>query len=293
MTIAPSRPNGASPLDDVARRHPEWHAWLALYREAREAAADPAWSAAVATATANPSREAPAIAGAAFTVESGRMRRLLRALLSRAFTVSPKAIDDAKALQILEAAVNDDRDALAAHAAALHLGVELFAETAALAAMPLLQACRQAWAAQVPSQWQAAACPICGAWATLTEARGLERSLCLRCGRCGADWPTAPVRCAFCATADHERLGALVAERAADTRKVDTCSECLGYMKSVTTLQACAPEDVRLLDLDTVELDVAALEHGYARPARPAHDLKVRIAGHPGWALGGLFGRGR
>lgn len=279
----------ASPLDDLAARHPEWHAWLALYREARGACDDEAWTDAVPEPVGIGS--AALITGTTFAVDGARAKHVVRALVQRAFTVDRRAIDTDVAVRTLHAAVNEDRAALETLAGRLRVGAELFGEVAALAAMPLLQACRAAWAARVPADWMAAACPVCGAWAALAEARGLERSLRLRCARCGADWMALPVRCAFCGTADHEKLGALVAERSGDTRRVETCGVCLAFMKTVMTLQPCPAGDVRLLDLATVELDVAAMEHGFARPARPARALDVRVIARPRGRLSGLFRR--
>lgn len=49
-------------------------------------------------------------------------------------------------------------------------------------------------------------------------------------------------------------------------------------MKSVTTLGPCPPDELLLLDLETVELDVAALEHGYRRPDGLGHPIDVTVA---------------
>jgi FdhE protein len=277
----------SSSLDDVAARHPEWHAWLALYRDARRACDDSAWADDVASA--HDPAAPPFLTGSRITVAPARVRDIVQRLLQRAFTVKRRAITREVAMRVIEAAVNMDDDALADVAGALGVGAELFREVAGLAAMPVLQACGRRWAERIPADWIDAACPICGAWAALAEARGLERSLRLRCGRCGADWAAVAVRCPFCGTADHEKLGALVSEREGDTRRVEACTVCLGYMKTVTTLRACAPADVRLLDTDTVELDVAALEHGYARPRRPARALGARLVAPPRGRLGAFF----
>jgi FdhE protein len=85
------------------------------------------------------------------------------------------------------------------------------------------------------------------------------------------------VRCPYCGERDHTKLRALVGEARNDLRRAEVCTSCLAYMKTVTTLTACPPLDVGLLDLDTVDLDVAALEHGYARPARPAAALATSV----------------
>jgi FdhE protein len=277
----------SSSLDDVAARHPEWHAWLALYREARGACEDGAWADGLLASLDGGAP--PFLAGSRLTAPPARVHDLVQSLLPRAFTLKRRAVTRELAMRLLEAAVNMDDDALAATAASLGVGSDLFREVAGLAAMPLLQACGQRWRERIPSDWMDASCPVCGAWAALAEARGLERSLRLRCGRCGADWVGVAVRCAFCGTSDHEKLGALVSERTGDTRRVETCSVCLGYMKTVTTLRPCAPADVRLLDTDTVELDVAALEHGFARPRRPARVLGASITVPKHGRFGMLF----
>jgi FdhE protein len=200
--------------------------------------------------------------------------RLIAQLLQRA---GLPAIAERAAPALLEAAIAEDVERLDALAAETGADAALFATVGALAAMPVLHACRRAWQARVPADWMCASCAICGAWATLAEARGLERRLCLRCGRCGAEWGAQIVRCAFCGTTDHDRLGTLVSGKGGTTRTVETCANCLAYMKTVTMLTACPPEDVRLLDLATVDLDIAALAHGYARPTHVAQRLDTHV----------------
>jgi FdhE protein len=119
--------------------------------------------------------------------------------------------------------------------------------------------------------------PVCGGWPTVAESRGLERARRLRCGRCGGDWAYPALRCPFCANDDHERLGSLVPEGQAEARRVETCSVCQGYVKQVATLRAWAGDEVALADLASVDLDLAALEHGFARPETAAWSLAVRV----------------
>jgi FdhE protein len=250
-------------VEAVAEQHPEWREWLALFATARAAVADPAWREAVGS-THPVSRDGdPLIAGATLTIDTRRASRLLDELLGH---VGAGRIAPGASVAVLEAAVAEDSERLHVLAAETGADPPRFATIAALAAMPLLQACRAAWQERVPAAWLSAACPICGAWASFAEARGLERRLCLRCGRCGAEWAAEVIRCAFCGAGDHDRLRRLVADEG-ETRAVETCEDCHAYMKTITTLTACPPADVRLLDLVTVDLDVAALTHGYARPA--------------------------
>jgi FdhE protein len=73
------------------------------------------------------------------------------------------------------------------------------------------------------------------------------------------------------------------------TRKIDTCTTCKGYLKTLTTLQAFPASIVPLEDLATIDLDVVALERGYARPERAAYDLASRLIVKSG-RLRSMFG---
>src|SRR3989454_10374230 len=83
---------------------------------------------------------------------------------------------------------------------------------------------------------QTCALPI--SWPVLAELRGLERTRCLRCGRCGGDWQRPWLACVYCSERDHERLGSLVIARRVEGRTVETCAGCHGHLKSLATLQA-------------------------------------------------------
>jgi hypothetical protein len=48
-------------------------------------------------------------------------------------------------------------------------------------------------------------------------------------------------------------------------------------MKTLTTLTPCGAVELAIRDLDTVELDLAALEHGVARPVGPGYPVDVQI----------------
>jgi FdhE protein len=284
--------NAADPLsiDTLGQRHPEWSAWLSVLRVVRSAMSDPAWAAAIPAAPIAGDTTAPLVSGAVLSVDGGLAARFVDALVR---TAGAAALGPKSAVAVLDAAVAQDREQLLAIATTAGIEGALLVALAPLAASPLLQACARAWHARVPPHWDGAACPVCGAWAAVMEARGVERVYRLRCARCGADWGAEPVRCPYCGERDHEKLVGLVSDGKGDVRRVEACTVCLGYVKSVTTLTACAPEDVGLLDLSTVELDVAALEHGYTRPARPAFSLATRVVARPRGGWRGLLGRRR
>ena len=189
-----------------------------------------------------------------------------------------------------QAVISREGRSLDACAVRLHVPADVLSAVAAVASTPLLHAVRRAWESRVPSDWAQGYCPICGEWATLAEARGLERRRRLRCARCGGDWRGDWLRCVYCANTDHTTLGVFAPDAALETRTIETCARCGGYVKTLATLQGTAAEAVALLDLATVELDIAALEPGMHAPGpagvrrracascRPSHDPPARGA---------------
>jgi FdhE protein len=269
-------------LDALAASHPEWRPWLRLYAEARAALNDPTW----ASVIRDPSTEtdaAPLLTDATIAVDARRAGRFLRSLLGalvedRRATRSNRArITDDEALALLGAAVAEDTARIVTLAGALDTEPGVLGVVATFAAMPVLHACRRSLAAQLPGSWAHGYCPLCGAWPTLAEARGVERTRRFRCARCGVEWYSEWLRCPYCQNADHARLAALVGADAGQARRVDTCEMCRGYVKTLAVLRATPPEQIALVDLASVELDLAALEKGYGRPSAPARLRPTRV----------------
>jgi FdhE protein len=273
-----SSPLLAAPTPEtLAQQHPEWRQWLALLEVTSEEAAVPAWSDAV---PAKPCATAPLLAGSALAIERGVAERWLRRLFaaSGVETLREAALRS-DALSILEATVNLDVARLTALAGEAQAPADAFCAVAPLAAMPWLEACGRRWATRPAAErgW----CPVCGAWPTLAEARGLEGERRLRCARCGGDWRTQWLTCPFCGIDDHTRLTSLVAEGLGESRKIEACRDCMIYVKSVTTLSAADAATLRLLDLATVDLDVAALQRGFSKPAGVGQPLGVTVIERP------------
>ena len=269
-------------LDALATSHPEWRPWLRLYAEARAALNDPTW----ASVIRYPSTEtgaAPLLTDATIAVDARRAGRFLRSLLDalvedrRAARSNRARITDDEALALLAAAVAEDTTRIVTLAGALDTEPGALGVVATFAAMPVLHACRRSLADQLPGTWAHGYCPLCGAWPTLAEARGVERTRRFRCARCGVEWYSEWLRCPYCQNADHARLAALVGADAGQGRRVDTCEMCRGYVKTLAVLRATPPEQIALVDLASVELDIAALEKGYGRPSAPARVRPARV----------------
>jgi FdhE protein len=271
-----------------------WRPWVKLLDIALAAADDAGWSRAVPELASGRASDAPLIDGMVLPVDARRVRQLLRQLLREATTLNgppdapartPGAIrNDGRstgrrldALGTLQAAIR--QDATAMDRAADRTGVEpgLLTAVAGLAAIPLLRACAIRFHDHIPEDWAHGHCPVCGAWPTLMEIRGLERNRRLRCGRCGTDWPIPVLRCPFCGETHHDKLHALLPEGAEQTRRVDVCDTCKGYIKGISTLQAAPIRSLAITDLATIELDLVARERGYERPSRAAVSLTVTV----------------
>lgn len=271
-------------LAELRRRRPDAEVWLGLLGETLAAVNDPAWGRAV-TAMPAPvaAGEAPLLCHAALAVEVDLVRRHVGRLLSRAALATgpggPRrdVVGDAKAITLLESAIADDVSAADRIAEHTGLGVETAHAVIPLLALPLLHACRAAWAWRVAPRWAGPYCPICGAWPTLAEVRGFERTRRFRCFRCGGDWHAGWLCCPFCANDGPTHLDAHCPSDAPETRWVETCRRCRGYMKTLTTLRPCPAADLGLLDVETVGLDVAAVRHGSMRPAGSGYPLGVTI----------------
>ena len=118
------------------------------------------------------------------------------------------------------------------------------------------------WATAL-EQWDQGYCPACGSWPARAEVVGCHRTL--RCSFCASAWEMTTYACIYCA----ENGGAFVTAAPDEERKdrrLEVCSSCGGYLKSVDTGILSPFPLLSIGDLETMDLDVAAMEHGYARP---------------------------
>ena len=281
-------------LADLKRQRPEWRGWLRLLVEIRRALDEGGREIPVAEiepggAGALPDG-APLLHGRTLAVDAARVQRLVRRLaslaadghLEGAASLGGYRPSRTEAVELLQAAIRQDGAGLAALASSAGVDAGALASVGHFAALPPLHSCGRLLGERVPRHWPRGYCPVCAGGPLLVEERGLDRTRWARCGRCGGEWQAQWLRCIHCGEGEHERLGSLVPEAGGEVLKVEACASCRGYLKSVATLLPIPPLDLLLRDLETVELDLVALDRGYRRPREPGFPLEVRVVARAG-----------
>jgi FdhE protein len=111
--------------------------------------------------------------------------------------------------------------------------------------------------------WDHGYCPSCGSWPALAEVVGGHRVL--RCSFCAAAWELRRYACIYCGESGEPFVTAAPNEERKD-RRVEVCSSCTGYLKTIDIAELSPFPLLAIADLETMDLDVAAMERGYARP---------------------------
>jgi FdhE protein len=272
-------------VQDLGRRQPEWQPWLAVVQEVLNETANAKWDATIPDRAEPLESKAPLLAGAVLAIETTWLRRWTQQLIGTASrsgtekmaTLKGALRATADALPLFKASLCQDENALTQIAAISGADPDAFRAVAALLPVPFLHACNRRWANSLPPGWVEGYCPICGAWPAVAEVRGIERSRYFRCGRCAGEWQGTILVCAYCGMTDHEQLISLVPEQGGNMRVIDACKRCLGYVKTFTTLQATPAARVLIDDLASVDLDIAAVEHGYKRPQGAGYGFDLTV----------------
>jgi FdhE protein len=281
--MSPPAPDAA--LNGLRREHPEFEPWLVVVDEILREAGSPAWKAAVPPAAPAQRTAVPLLEGATLTLDTALVRRLFERLVRTASRVATPKMSSLKAAlhadlewaPLFTASLCRDSDRIAKIAAIPGADAEALHAVVALLPVPFLHACNRRWASSISASWVEGYCPVCGSLPAFAEVRGIERKRHFRCGRCGGEWHARALYCPYCATSDHDELVALVPEKAGSNAVIDACKRCLGYVKTFTRLQGCPPAAVMLEDLASVDLDVAAIEHGFARSPGPGFALGITV----------------
>ena len=272
-------------LADLKHQRPEWTPWLEIVEAILVETEAPSWDECVPVGTNPVTSAAPRLTRTTVAVPVSSTRGLLDRVLRIAarsgthematLALVADARPDAQAM--FQASLCHDAEQIAALAKASGADRAALQAVAALVPVPFLQACNRRWRSSVSEEWVSPFCPVCGSWPAFAEVRGIERKRYYRCGRCGGEWHAHGLSCPFCSTTNHHDLVVLMPQRQGMAAAVDACKRCGGYVKTFNRLQACPPAAVLLEDLGGVALDVAALEHGYSRPAGAAYPLELTV----------------
>ena len=128
----------------------------------------------------------------------------------------------------------------------------------------LFAAAADATLCEALAAWDRGYCAACGSWPALAEVVGGHRTL--RCSFCSSAWELPQYACIYCRETGAKFVTAAPNEERKD-RRVEVCSNCGGYLKT-TDLPELSPFPLlSISDIETTDLDIAAMEHGYARPA--------------------------
>jgi FdhE protein len=166
------------------------------------------------------------------------------------------------------------RDQTAIRTGAVHRGLapDLLWLVAELAVSPFAYALQHALfgsgSAESPlaaalDSWNQGYCPLCGSWPALAEVAAGHRVL--RCSFCALAWELRTYACVYCA-ADDEGFVTAAPDQERKDRRLELCGACGAYLKTVDVTALSAFPLLAIADLETMDLDLAAMERGYARP---------------------------
>jgi FdhE protein len=233
-------------------------------------------------------RGKPALAGEPLPIPVATLKPSLLALcraLSRGGTVEAadhigEALESGRmdAGSLLTASLTRDQDAIRTGAVHRGLAPDLLWLVAELGVGPYAYALQRAIfnspdgsLLAALEQWTQGYCPACGSWPALAEIVSSHRLL--RCSFCAAAWEMSSYACVYCGEEGEAFVTAAPDQERID-RRLEVCGSCAGYLKTVDLTTLSPFPLVAIADLETMDLDAAAMEHNYSRP--PAKDFGKR-----------------
>jgi FdhE protein len=173
---------------------------------------------------------------------------------------------------LLTASLARDHEAIRVGATHRGLAPDLVWLVAELAVSPFAWALHREWLspaaesalADVLARWTAGYCPACGSWPALGETAAGQRVL--RCSFCAYAWELAGHSCIYCGESGERFVTASPDEGRRD-RHLELCGRCSSYLKTVDVPALSPFPLLAIADLETMDLDVSAMERGYSRPA--------------------------
>src|SRR5687767_12434106 len=112
-------------------------------------------------------------------------------------------------------------------------------------------------------EWRQGYCAACGSWPALAEIVSSHRVL--RCSFCAHAWEMRTFGCVYCGDGGASFVTAAPNDRCPD-RRIEICGGCGGYLKTLDVPDLSPFPLLAIGDLETMDLDMTAMEKGYRRP---------------------------
>jgi len=173
---------------------------------------------------------------------------------------------------LLSASLSRNQDAIRHGATHRGLAPDLVWLLAELATSPLAHALQRAL---LPSNtaWNQGYCAVCGSWPALMEV--VDGHRVLRCSFCASAWEMTEYSCIYCGeTAEGGKFVTAAPDQERIDRRLEVCGACQGYLKTVDATALSPFPLLAIYDMETMDMDLAAMEHGYSRP--PLKDFTTR-----------------
>lgn len=171
---------------------------------------------------------------------------------------------------LLDACFSRNHGAIRTGAVHRGLAPDLVWLIAELALSPFAHALQEALLARLEppasaalEAWSHGYCAACGSWPALAEVEAGHRVL--RCSFCAGAWELTTYDCIYCRNGSPSFKTAAPTEERKD-RRLELCGACGAYLKTVGVDKLSPFPLLAIADLETMDLDVAAMEHGYRRP---------------------------
>jgi hypothetical protein len=175
---------------------------------------------------------------------------------------------------LLTASLARDQEAIRTGATHLGLSADLTWLVAELAVGPVAHALQRTLFATTSGEsgaalrdalaaWNHGYCPACGSWPALAEV--VDGHRLLRCAFCAATWERTIYACVYCDEQGEAFVTAAPDGERTD-RRTELCSSCGAYLKTIDTTEISPFPLVAIADMETMDLDVAAMDHHYGRP---------------------------
>jgi FdhE protein len=164
------------------------------------------------------------------------------------------------------------RDQETVRSGAIHLGLapDLAWLVAELATGPVAHSLQRTILSAQPgpladalAAWDQGYCPACGSWPALAEV--VDQHRLLRCAFCAAAWERTTYACVYC-NESGEAFATVAPDAERSACRLELCSSCGAYLKATDSAEASPFPLIAIADMETMDLDVAAMEHHYGRP---------------------------